>query len=54
MINALNKDLEKKVEERTMDLKEALSEKEKTQEMLIRSESLAAIGQLVAGVAHDN
>ena len=53
IIEDLNKGLEKKVEERTRALKEALYEKERTQEQLIRSESLAAIGQLVAGVAHE-
>jgi two-component system NtrC family sensor kinase len=50
---ALNRDLERKVEARTAALREALAQKEKTQQQLIRSESLAAIGQLVAGTAHE-
>jgi two-component system NtrC family sensor kinase len=33
--------------------KEALAEKERTQERLIQTESIAAIGQLVAGIAHE-
>ncbi|MDD5100517.1 MAG: ATP-binding protein [Syntrophales bacterium] len=52
-MEALNRDLERKVEQRTAALREALAEKEKTQQYLIRSESLAAIGQLVAGTAHE-
>ncbi len=52
-IEKLNRDLEKKVEHRTAALQKALEEKERTQEQLIQSESLAAIGQLVAGTAHE-
>ena len=52
-VDRTNKNLETKVHERTIALENALSEVKKSQELLIRSESLAAIGQLVAGVAHE-
>jgi two-component system, NtrC family, sensor kinase len=52
-IDDLNKTLEKRILKRTSELEKALKEKGRTQEQLVRSESLAAIGQLVAGVAHE-
>jgi two-component system NtrC family sensor kinase len=52
-IEKLNRDLEKIVEERTTALRKAMVEMERAQKQLIQSESLAAIGQLVAGTAHE-
>jgi two-component system, NtrC family, sensor kinase len=52
-LHKLNRTLEERVAARTRDLRAALEEKERSQEQLIRSESLAAIGLLVAGVAHE-
>ncbi|MBW2108307.1 MAG: GAF domain-containing protein, partial [Deltaproteobacteria bacterium] len=53
VIRTLNANLEARVADRTASLRKALREKEKTQERLIRSESLASVGALVAGVAHE-
>jgi len=52
-IEELNRELERKVAQRTASLRKTLEEKERTQQQLIQSESLAAIGQLVAGAAHE-
>jgi signal transduction histidine kinase len=52
-LDNLNKTLEQRVEQRTKALEKALVEKEKTQEQLVRSESLASVGLLVAGTAHE-
>jgi two-component system NtrC family sensor kinase len=53
LIENLNANLERMVEQRTRELTTALEQKEKARELLIRSESLASVGALVAGVAHE-
>ena len=49
----LNAELDQKVVERTRELARANEELKAAQQRLVRSEKLAAIGQLTAGVAHE-
>lgn len=52
-LESLNTSLEQKVEERTAELHNALSELQLAQNEILQQEKLAVLGELAAGVAHE-
>lgn len=48
-----NRTLEQQVKERTQELSQALNELKAAQDELVQSEKMAALGQLIAGIAHE-
>ncbi len=52
-LREFNDKLEKKVVERTVELQNANEQLQHTQDALIRSEKIAAVGQIAAGVTHE-
>lgn len=52
-LEASNEELEDRVEDRTQELQETLSELQRAQLQMIQSEKMSGLGQLVAGVAHE-
>ena len=52
-IEELNEGLERRVAERTAELQSALETLHQARDELVRSEKLAALGALVAGIAHE-
>jgi PAS domain S-box-containing protein len=52
-IRLLNAELEMKVQERTQHLEKALEDLGRAQTHLVQSEKMAALGQMIAGIAHE-
>ncbi|MEG3848257.1 ATP-binding protein [Microcoleus sp. herbarium19] len=53
ILEQVNVELEDRVEERTLDLQNALSDLSRTQTQMVQSEKMSALGKMVAGVAHE-
>ncbi|MBD1910383.1 MULTISPECIES: ATP-binding protein [unclassified Leptolyngbya] len=52
-LEAVNMELEDRVDQRTAELTKAMEELKKTQLQLVQSEKMSSLGQLVAGIAHE-
>ncbi|NEQ43847.1 MAG: histidine kinase [Leptolyngbya sp. SIOISBB] len=52
-LETLNDELEARVDLRTQELKNTLQELHQTQAQMLQSEKMSALGQMVAGVAHE-
>ncbi len=52
-LETLNEDLENRVDLRTQELQNTLKELHRTQSQVMQSEKMSALGQMVAGVAHE-
>lgn len=52
-LKQVNEELEQRVDDRTMELQEALRDLQRTQSQMVQSEKMSSLGQLVAGVAHE-
>ena len=52
-IQNLNTNLEQKVEQRTTELREKIEDLKQAQEQLVKAETMACLGRLVGGVAHE-
>ena len=52
-LSNMNVELEERVKTRTMDLEKAMLKLKKSQAKMVQSEKMAALGQMIAGVAHE-